>query len=492
MTASGRSDDRFKGSMTAGPLSKKGNFTLIEDSLDDASRLDASAKQERDLYVVRLMWSHRLFLFRAALVGFIASLLVAFLIPKRYTSTTRLMPPDQQSIMGVAVNAAIAGKTGGGGLASLAGDFLGIKNSGDLFVGMLQSRTVQEHLVDKFDLCKAYRDRRSEDARTDLAKRTEISQDRKSGIISVSVTDENATRAANMAAEYVAELDRIVNQLSTSSAHRERIFLEERLSEVKDDLEHAEQEFSQFASKNAAIDIKEQGRAMVEAAAVVEGNLIAAQSELQGLKQIYNDNHVRVRAAEARIADLRNQLQKLGGTQSSAANADADTDSAGYPTIRRLPILGVTYADLYRRTKVDEAVFEALTQEYELAKVEEAKNIPSVKVLDQADVPDKKSFPPRSLIVFFGTVTALVLASLWTLGAARWEEADPGDPKKALLLEIVTETRTSALRLRRFGQWRWPTGRVYPSGSDYKTDRTTEVPSHKEYGTTANDKAEGV
>jgi capsule polysaccharide export protein KpsE/RkpR len=190
----------------------------------------------------------------------------------------------------------------------------------------------------------------------------------------------------------VEELNRLVADLSTSSARRERVFLEERLQGVSRDLEDAEKNFSQFASKNSAIDVKEQGKAMVEAAATLQGQLIAAQSQLEGFREIYTDNNPRVRTIKARIDELRRQLEKLGGKGESSTDVSSGSGESLYPSIRKLPLLGVTYADLYRRTRVQEAVFETLTKEYEMAKVQEAKEIPTVKVLDTPNVPDRKPF----------------------------------------------------------------------------------------------------
>jgi capsule polysaccharide export protein KpsE/RkpR len=215
------------------------------------------------------------------------------------------------------------------------------------------------------------------------------------------------------------------------------------LQAVNQDLESAEKEFSQFASKNTAIDIKEQGRAMVDAAATLQGQFIAARSELEGLRQIYTNNNVRVRATEARIAELESQLEKIGGKGESASLEDAAKNDPLYPSIRKLPLLGVTYADLYRRTKVQEAVFETLTQEYELAKVQEAKEIPTVKVLDPPDLPDKKSFPPRTLIVLLGTALAFSLEVTWVFGSALWEQTDPADPRKVLVQEVFDTAKAA-------------------------------------------------
>src|SRR5207237_9259435 len=120
-----------------------------------------------------------------------------------------------------------------------------------------------------------------------------------------------------MAQAYVEELNNLVSQVSTSSARRERLFIEQRLSAVKTDLEDAEKQFSAFASKNTALDIKEQTKAMVESAAILQGQIIATQSELQGLEQIYTDNNVRVRSLRAQLAELKSQAQRIGGTDAS-------------------------------------------------------------------------------------------------------------------------------------------------------------------------------
>lgn len=385
-----------------------------------------------------LLWNHRRLLFRAAAYGLIASTLLAFLIPPRYQSTTRLMPPDSQATSGLAGTLTALSGGSAGGLGEIAGEFLGLKSTSDTFVGILQSRTAQDALIQKFDLKKVYGDKRIEDAQKELASRTDISVDRKSQIISITVTDRSPQRAAAMAQTYVEELNRLVAVLSTSAARRERIFLEGRLAAVNKDLEEAEKQFSQFASKNTAIDIKEQGRAMVNAAATLQGQLIAAESEYEGLKQIYTDNNVRVRSMKARIDELQNQLDKLGGKGESSTTAAGPSSSSLYPSIRELPLLGVTYADLYRQTVIQQAVLETLTKEYEMAKVEEAKEIPTVKVLDVANVPDKKSFPPRLLIMLLGTLLALAGAATWIFGRTIWQQTDPGDSGKMLAQEIFS------------------------------------------------------
>jgi len=383
---------------------------------------------------LRLLWNERRFLVRCVLVGLVVATLIAVLIRRQFESTAQLMPPESQSSSSLAL---LAGMSGSGGLGLLAGDLLGVKSTGALFVGVLRSRTVGDRIVDRFDLKKIYGTGLQMQAREKLAERTAITEDRKSGIITITVTDHDPKRAAAMASAYVEELNTLIAQLSTSSARRERIFLEERLGAVKQDLEAAEKDFSQFASSKGAIDIPEQGKAMVEAAAALEGQLIAAQSDLEGLKQIYTDSNVRVRATQARIDELRQQLRRLGGKAgSSTQSTDDSAVDAPYPTLRQLPILGVPFADKLRRMKVEEAVFETLTKQYELAKVEEAKEVPSVKELDVPIVPEHKSFPPRLLIMILGSMCAAMLGVVWVLGQARWHEIDSQDPAKIFAQEI--------------------------------------------------------
>src|ERR1700757_2953699 len=388
-----------------------------EESEVEPELIAASPEEERRaIERLRILWDHRTVLYRWAVIGLAASTVIAFLISPRYTTTTRLMPPDQAG-QGLATMVAALGKSTE--LGSLGTEMFGIKTSGDLFVGVLRSQTVQDALINKFDLRKQYGEKRYEDARRRLENRTDITSDRKSGIITIRVSDTNPQRVAEMGREYVEQLNHVVITLDTSSAHRERVFLESRLKEVQQDLESAERDFGQFASKNTALDVKEQGRAMIGAAGELEGELIAAETELEGLRQIYTSNNVRVRSLEARVAEYKRQLQKMGGQpggsggEAAENSGDNSQSSDVVPSIRQLPILGVAWADLYRKTKVEETIFEVLTKQYEMARVEEVRAVPNIKVLDVAAVPERKSFPPRTLLIIFGTLLAIVGAASW-------------------------------------------------------------------------------
>ena len=378
-------------------MSQSGVKTKLEDSpepfleQEGLPELEGTEFRRQAVERLRVLLQARAALAKAFLAGLAAGCLVAFLIPSRYQASVQLMPPDNQTSSSLAMLASLTAKTGGG-FGAVAGDLLGIKSSGALFVGILHSRTVGDRLAERFNLKKVYSLKLEEDVRSKLAENSAVSEDRKSGILTITVTERDPRRAAAMAQAYVDELNQLVARLSTSSARRERLFLEERLRAVKQDLDEASRLFSQFASKNNTIDIKEQGRAMLQGAATVEGQLIASESELKGLEEIYTGNNVRVRAIKARIAELRRQLENLGGGTVPKLGQASDASPSEYPTLKNLPLLAVNYTDLYRRMQIQEAVYETLTQQFELAKVQEAKETPSVKVLDAASVPRKNLF----------------------------------------------------------------------------------------------------
>lgn len=429
------------------------------------SLTESEVAESRRVQWLRLLWRERRFLKRVVLYGIALALIVSFVLPVRYESKTRLMPPDQQSGSGLAMLAALAGHSSsgssssggigsalGGSLGSVAGDLLGIKSSSALFVDMLQGPTVQDQVVGKFDLRKLYGLKYWEDARKELAARTTIKEDRKSGVISISVADRDPRRAQQMAQAYVDALNGLVAKVSTSSARRERIFLEDRLKSVKQNLDNASQEFSEFASKSGTLNVPDQTKAMVDSEATLQGQLVAAESELEGLRQIYTDSNVRVKTLEARVASLRHEVEQMSGNGADLASAQGDIPG-GFPSIRKLPLVGVRWANLYRENKVQETVYELLTQEYEMAKIQEAKEIPSVNVLDAPMVPERKSFPPRALIVLVGTFLSFALGSAFVIGVAVWHDSDSAE--KQLAAEIWRDVASRQAHTRAAVQRFW-------------------------------------
>ena len=396
-----------------------------------------------------ILWEHRKSFLQTALIGTVISVLLIFVIPKRYESTARIMPPDSSS-GGAAMLAALAGRGTGdlGALGSLAASMLGVRTTGPLFVDLLRSSSISGDLIDRFELQKVYHKRYRVDTAKRLTRMTSIVEDKKSGVISITVEDSDPKRARDLTQAYLDELNLLVNRTNTSSAHQERVFIELRLHSAAAELEEAQKEMSEFASTHTTIDIKEQTRATVEAASKLEAQLVVEKSDLDSLKQLYGDENFRIRAAHARIAELTKQLRAISGS-SDPLRADGtiapensgplDRIGAEYPPLRQLPRLAVPYADIYRRVRTQETVYEMLTQQYELARIQEAKEIPIIRVIDAPGIPEKKSFPPRALLSILLAGLILIGAGARILAIERWSELTSIDPRKRLVTQIVAD-----------------------------------------------------
>jgi capsule polysaccharide export protein KpsE/RkpR len=366
-----------------------------------------------------LLWQHRRTLAWITAISLLASLAIAFAIPKRYKSSASIMPPDQQGSSTMLL-AALTGHTGNlGALGGLASGLLGGHNSTALYVDLLRSGSVSGHLIDRFDLMHVYHKRHHIDAAKHLARCTRITDDKKSGVITIEVEDRDRKRARDLAQGY---------------------------------LEQAQLDLSEFSSRSSTVDIKEQTRAMVDAGARVQAELLIEQSGLQSMRQIYGDGNVRVRETEARIASLKAELAKMTGSSApltpESLHDDTGTDSGDgggkvelYPPLRQLPRLAVPYADLYRRVRVEETLYELLTQQYEMARIDEAKDVAAVNVIDAPGIPEKKSFPPRLLLTLLLTCVSFMCASVWILFRSHWSTVDVRDPRKALAAEVLPVLR---------------------------------------------------
>ncbi|HKW74055.1 MAG TPA: GNVR domain-containing protein [Terriglobales bacterium] len=401
---------------------------------------------------VWLLWTHRKLLWSVTWKAAILSAIFSLFLPTHYQATVKVALGDS-SRQSMAALSTLAGATGSFGLGMDAAALLGMKTPGAFYVEILKSRRIQDHLLDRFDLRRHYwklgrfSPRDYYNTRKKLAEFTEIDEDKKSGVISVSVKDYDPTTAARIANAYIEELNRLAADLDTSEAHRERVFLEERLSQAKHDLDQASLDLSRFSSKNSITDPNSQGKAMVESAARIQGELVAAETELRGLEQIYSDNNVRVRTLTARINELREQLRKLSGTDAFVGE-NSEAGFTEHPSFRKLPGLNYQYMNLYRQAKVQETVYEFLTQQYEMARIQEARELPTVRVVDPAMPPERKSGPYRSLIVISTVVCAFFLACFWVLGKNAWEEIPLEDPRRLVAAEARSNFRKAFSRTR--------------------------------------------
>jgi len=382
-----------------------------------AAAVHAANKRDTFLRVVDLVQAHRRSILRSVVVGTLIATVIAFALPRRYTAEVRILPPEKQS--STAMLAALAGGKIPAAMSELAGSVLGAKDPGALVQNLATSNSVSDALIRKFELQRHYSKRYLVDTRKKLRSRIKIAEDRKSGALVIEVTDGDKALARDMANSLVEELDSTFTRVSTSSARQERVFLEKRLALAKSDLAAAEKSFSVFASTNSTLDISEQTKAMVGASADLQAQIIAGESQLESLRQIYSEDNYRVRSTSARVGELKRHMANISG-------ASGATEVSGYPTVKRLPILGTEWAEKYRTVKVQQGLFELLTQQLELAKVQEAREVPTIKVVDRAEIPEKKSWPPRAIIIMLGLFLSLAgaIAYFWAID---WWNTLPSD-----------------------------------------------------------------
>jgi capsule polysaccharide export protein KpsE/RkpR len=406
------------------------------------------AHAEHWAFRAALLWAHRRMLARVVAISLFVSLGIAFAIPKRYKSSATIMPPDQQNSSALMLAALASHSMNLGSVGGLASGLLGGHSTTALFIDLLRSGTVSGRLIDRFNLQHVYRKRYRIDTAKYLAKCTNITDSKKSGIIIIEVEDTDPVRARDLVQAYLDELNRLVTKTSTSAAHRERIFIEQRLHSVQAELENAQLQLSDYSSRSGTLDIGAQTRAMVDAGARIQAELLVEQSGLESLRQIYGDDNVRVQQAQARIAALKRGLNQMTGSSAplmpeetnptgSTSDATKESDGDPYPPLRQLPRLAVPYADIYRRVKVQEAAYELLTQQYELARIEEARDVPAVNVIDPPGIPEKKSFPPRLLLSAFLTALSFVVAAALFLIRDDWSRVNPLDLRKLLAADVL-------------------------------------------------------
>lgn len=323
----------------------------------------------------------------------IISIIYCLFLPNIYTATARLLPP-QKEVGGGGVSALLGQM---GGLAGLASGVLG--GSADLYMGILKSRSVADAVIKRLDLQKRFKTKTLDDTRNALAGVVK-SQAGKDGIITITAESRDPKMAANLANVMVEELGIRSVQLNLTKVGTERAFLEKRLDVVKQDLARAEDDLKAFQEKNKIFKVDSQAAASMEGIARLRAEIVAKEVQLASLKSYQTDESPEVKLLQTSLGKLRNELGAFSGN--GASNV--------IPSVGNVPNLGLEYARKLRELKTQEAIFEQLKKQYEVAKFSEAKDSSSIQVLDEAVVPMKKSKPKRSLIVILATVTAFFVS----------------------------------------------------------------------------------
>ena len=349
----------------------------------------------------RVLVKHKRLIKLAAGTAFVISIIVSLLLPKTYVSTASILPPQEENLLNSNRISKLPEAIG-----ALAGGVMGIKSSADLWIGILKSRTAKDAIIVRFGLKEIYGAETMDDARKALGTRLNIDKSREE-IISITVESNDPEMAAQIANAFVKELDKVNKSVVMTSGKRTRIFIEKRLDEAKVNLAKSEEAIKTFQEKNNAIKLDDQSTTIIEAIGEIQGLLMAREVELETLLSYATPSHPRVEILQAQLDGLGRKLKEL--EEGKKVNTNSNHKDIFIPT-SKIPDLALRYVRLLRDAKVQQGLYEFLTRQYEMARIQEAKDSPTIQVLDVAKVPEKKFKPRRTFIVILSTLTVAFLA----------------------------------------------------------------------------------
>jgi len=335
------------------------------------------------LELLRVIARRKTLIFRICGATVVLALCYSLALKNVYTASAKILPPQKDSGGGLSALLSQAG-----GLAALAGGVGGLGGSTDLYLGILKSRSVADAVIKRLNLQQEFKTKTIDDTRKKLDGVVKFKAG-KDGIIAIDADSKDPQKAAQLANTFVDELGRRSIELNLSKAGTERMFLEKRLEVVKQELRTAENDMKAFQEKYKTFKADSQATVAIEGIARLKAEIITKETQLASLRNSMTDENSDVKMLQAGIARLKSQLGSMTG------NGGSDV----IPAVGNIPGLGVEYVRKMRELKLQEAIFEQLTKQYEVAKINEAKDTSSIQILDEAVVPVKKSKPKRSLIV---------------------------------------------------------------------------------------------
>jgi uncharacterized protein involved in exopolysaccharide biosynthesis len=362
----------------------------------------------------------------ATAIAVITGIATALLLPVRYTAQITILPPQQQSS---SITSALASEFGGGlsSLASLAGGGLGLKNTNEMYVSMFKSRIVEDAVIRSYELQREYGKRYLSDTRKMFEKRASVEGGNKDGLIHISVQDHDPNRAAEIANGYVEQFRTLSQHLAITEAAQRRVFLEGQVKQSKQHLTEAEDAMKHTEQKTGLIALDSQARALIESAAYLRAQIASKQVQIDSMRSYATDQNAAVAQAQQELASLRAQMQKLTGSQ--------DVDGMIVPK-GQVTEAGLEYIRRLRDVKYNETELALLTKQYELARLDEAREGSLIQVVDPATPPDKRSFPQRTLLVLAAAFAGLFIGVAIALVQARYAQMKD-DPRTGTMLAHI-------------------------------------------------------
>jgi len=363
----------------------------------------------------------------------VVAVVVVLLLPQWYTANVILLPPQQNSSLG----SAIASQLGSlGSMAALAGaGGINLKNPNDMYVAMLRSQTVEDGMVNEFDLQREYRKKWLSDARKTFEGHTTVDGSGKDGLIHISVEARSPDRAAQLANGYVEEFRKLSKTLAVTEAQQRALFFEQQLLQAKNNLASAEVALQKTEQTTGLIELDSQAKALIASAASLRAQIAAKEVQIEAMQTFASGGNAQLIEAQQELESMRAQLAKLGGAE--------DNPNALIVPKGKLTEAGLEYVRKLRDVKYYETMFDILARQFEIAKLDEAKEGSLIQVVDPAIRPDKRSFPKRTLIVLLSTIAGFVIGILAALVQAGWArlKRDPESSSKLALLRLALRSK---------------------------------------------------
>jgi tyrosine-protein kinase Etk/Wzc len=377
-----------------------------------------------DLLIV--LARHKRFILLFTLGAAVIAAVIALLIPNRYTATTIVLPPAQSS-----ASSSMLSQLGFSPLASFAGASLGIKNPGEMYVALLHSRTVEDAMIQRFGLMARYRKKTMYDTRLALEQRSAATLGSRDGLIRISVEDRDPKLAAEIANAYVDEFRKLSASLAMTEAAQRRLFFQQQLLDAKEKLAAAEEAMKKTEQSTGVLQMDSQAKSLIETAAALRGQVVAKEVQIQAMRSYATEDNPELVVARQQLAALQAQLAKLAG-------AGQSSDSDLLVPKGRIPEAGMEYVRKLRDVKYYETITELIAKQFEIAQLDEARQGAVIQVADVAVPPDRKSFPPRTIIVLLATFTAFLIALGWVRARERWAE-QLRNPEKYSRIQTLRE-----------------------------------------------------
>lgn len=381
------------------------------------------------LDLLQVVAEHLRLLLLGPLAAGLVTLGIAFWMSPVFTAKTQFLPPQQQQSAAASMLASL------GSLGGLAGAAAGLKNPADQYVAFLKSVTVQDALIERFQLVERYEAKLRDDARKTLSANTRIAAG-KDGLISVEVDDKDPQFAAQLANAHPEELQRLLARLAVTEAQNRRQFFEKQLAQARDKLVEAEQALKATGVSTTAL--KSSPAATVEAVARLSAGISAQEVKIASMRGYLTESAPAMKQALTELLALKEQLAKAARSDASgAADASGNGKAAG----------STDYVARYRDYKYHETLFELFSKQFELAKVDEAREGAVVQVVDVAQPPERKSKPKRALMAVIATLATGFVLLLWVFVKRALVNAEQDPAAGAKIREIRAGVRR-ALGLR--------------------------------------------